>query len=87
MTKTMIIEYPESMPVATNLSPDAFEVEARRAMAVKLYEIGRLTSGQAASLAGVGRVEFLLTCREMGVPSVLWDTDEITREFGDAVEG
>ena len=87
MTKTMIIEYPESMPVATNLSSDAFEVEARRAMAVKLYELGRLTSGQAASLAGVGRVEFLLTCREMGVPSVLWDMDEIAREFGNVVEG
>ncbi len=29
--------------------------------AVKLYELGRLSSGRAAELAGVSRVEFLLT--------------------------
>ena len=28
--------------------------------AVKLYELGRLSSGRAAELAGVPRVEFLL---------------------------
>lgn len=29
--------------------------------AVKLYELGRLSSGRAAELAGMPRVEFLLT--------------------------
>jgi predicted HTH domain antitoxin len=28
--------------------------------AVKLYELGRLSSGRAAELAGISRVEFLL---------------------------
>jgi len=34
---------------------------------------------QAARLAGIGRVEFLLTCMHMGVPSVEWDENEIER--------
>ncbi|ASC69076.1 hypothetical protein XM38_000020 [Halomicronema hongdechloris C2206] len=29
--------------------------------AVKLYELGRLSSGRAAELAGMSRVEFLLS--------------------------
>ena len=81
--KTAKFSYPESLPALANLSPDAFEAEARMAMAVKLYELGRLTSGQAALMAGVSRVDFLLSCRQYGVASVNWDDEEMRREFGD----
>lgn len=35
--------------------------ELRILAAVKLYELGRLSSGRAAELAGMGRVELLLS--------------------------
>ncbi len=35
-------------------------LELRMLAAVKLYELGRLSSGRAAELAGLSRVEFLL---------------------------
>jgi len=79
--RTIVIEYPEAISAVSNQSPEAFEQEARKAMSVKLYEMGRLSSGHAAQLAGIGRVELLLTCIDMGVSSVEWDDDEISREF------
>ena len=51
--KTIQIEYPESIPAALNLTPESFEEEARTALAIKLFELGRLSSGQAAALAGM----------------------------------
>ena len=60
--KTLSINYPESVLATLNLSSDTFELEAKMALAIKLYEIGRLTSGQAAALAGISRVSFLLSC-------------------------
>ena len=47
--KTLCIEYPESIPATLNMSPDSFEEEARTALAAKLFEMGRVTSGQAAT--------------------------------------
>ena len=35
--------------------------ERQALSAVKLYELGRLSSGRAAELVGMGRVEFLLS--------------------------
>ena len=78
---TLHVEYPESLTAVLNQSREAFEQEARMAMAAKLFELGRLTSGQAARLAGMNRASFLLECPRYGVSSVYWDQDEIEAEF------
>ncbi|WP_051017328.1 UPF0175 family protein [Dactylococcopsis salina] len=47
-----------------------FETEAKWAMAVKLFELKRLSSGMAAMLVGVDRVTFLLKLADYGVPMI-----------------
>lgn len=79
--RTLEIQYPETIPAIGNLSPEAFEAEARMAMAVKLYELGRVTSGQAALLAGIPRAAFLLNCQRFGIASVEWDQAELDAEI------
>jgi predicted HTH domain antitoxin len=83
--KTIQIEYPESIPAALTLAPESFEEEARIALAIKLFELRRLSSGQAATLAGMPRVTFLLNCHRFGAPSVAWDREEIEAEFKDSL--
>ena len=78
--RTATYTYDDAILAALNKSAEAFEAEARMAMAVKLYELGRLTSGQAANLAGRSRVEFLLNCGKFGSASVEWDEEELARE-------
>ena len=79
--KVIEIPYADALPALLNLSHEDFQQEAKMALAVKLFELGRLTAGQAARLAGVSRVTFLLESRRFGVPSVIWDQDEIRAEF------
>jgi len=45
----------------------SFAREMRILSAVKLFELGRLSSGRAADLAGMSRIEFLTTLRQYKV--------------------
>ena len=69
MTHTLTIEYGEDVLLSLGLSPDQFSGEARLLLAAKLYELGKLTSGQAGRLCGQTRVEFLMSLLRLGVPA------------------
>ncbi len=59
-TRQVVIEVPEKVLLAAKTDEADFARELRTLAAVKLYELGRLSSGRAAELAGMSRVEFLL---------------------------
>ena len=81
MTKTLTIELPvEGLPTAAEL-PANFPDEVRLLLAVKLFEQGRISSGKAGRLCGMGRVEFLLAASRSGVPVVDFKGDELVDEF------
>lgn len=65
--RQITIEVPEKVLLAEKMDAAAFGRELRFLAAVKMYELGRLTSGRAAELAGVDRVEFLLALGRYGV--------------------
>ncbi len=59
-TRQIVINVPEKVLLAEKTDEIAFAREVPILVAVKLYELGRLSSGRAAELAGMSRVEFLL---------------------------
>jgi predicted HTH domain antitoxin len=59
-TRQIVIDVPEKILLAEKSDEATFARELRLLAAIKLYELGRLSSGRAAELAGMPRVEFLL---------------------------
>jgi predicted HTH domain antitoxin len=68
MQRTVTIECGDDILFSLGLSAEQFSEQAKFLLAAKLYELGRLTSGQAARLSGRGRVEFLMSLPTIGVP-------------------
>ncbi len=59
MKKTISIEYPESLANSLRLAGKDFENEMKRSALVKLYEMGKISSGMAAKVLELSRIDFL----------------------------
>jgi predicted HTH domain antitoxin len=60
------------------------EHQIRMAVAVKLYELGRLSSGAAARIAEVPRVAFLAKLGDYGVDTFRLTEDELLADVRNA---
>jgi predicted HTH domain antitoxin len=80
-TRQAVIPYPAGMPQMLKLSDDEFREELRFLAAAKLYELGRLSSGKAARLAGMARVKFLHELERVGVPAINLRDEEVSAEI------
>ena len=56
---TLTIKYPEEILISLKESEYGFSRELKTAAAAKFYEMGKLSSGKAAKLAGMDKVSFL----------------------------
>ncbi len=68
------IDCPDAVLISLKQDVESFKRSLTLAAAMKLFELGRLSSGRAAELAGLSRVEFLHRAAEFKVPA--WDLSE-----------
>ena len=81
---TLSVQYPESLPDCVRMSRDEFERDMRLALAAKLFELGRLSSGQAAALVPTDRYSFLRSLHQVGIAAINWNIEELDHEISNA---
>lgn len=79
------IEYPESLANTLRLSGKDFVSEMKTSSLIKLYELGRVSSGVAAKVLGLSRLDFLELLARYNV-SVLdgHDVDDLKEDIENA---
>jgi predicted HTH domain antitoxin len=82
--KILTIPYPEDLPEALGETPEEFECELRFLVAARLYELGRISSGRAAELAGMSRVEFLNRIGKYRISAFNYSLEELEQEIRQA---
>ena len=60
--KTLTVTFSNDFELAVSTTSEELEAQVRLMAALKMFELGKLSSGKAAELAGMSRVEFFEMC-------------------------
>ncbi len=83
-THTLVIPYSDDLLLALKETPEEFERQARLLLAVKLYELDKVSTGMAACLAGMGRVAFMFELGRFGLSPIGVEPDELAQDAANA---
>jgi predicted HTH domain antitoxin len=75
---------PESAFSVLHAAPGEFAKEMRIAAAVKWYELGRISQGRAAEIAGLTRARFIDALTTYQVTPFQYTAEELVKELADA---
>jgi len=81
---TITVNLSDEVQRALNRTPNEMERDVKLYAALMLYQLGKLSSGMAAEMAGLSRVEFLYLCGEYGVSVFQYTAEELASELDDA---
>lgn len=82
MAKVISIDYPEYLANSLRLNKDDFGKEMKESALVKLFELGKVSSGTAAKVLHISRVEFLELLNKYKVSFL--NTDNVEEDLNNA---
>jgi len=80
----IILEIPEEVLISLKETPSELSRDIRMLAAVKYYQMGKLSSGRAAQLAGVSRISFLQALSLYGVSIFDLTPEELKQDIENA---
>jgi predicted HTH domain antitoxin len=79
--KELVLTYPDDLGQAVQLTADELSAQLRLMAALKMFELGKLSSGKAAELAGLSRREFFEACGRYRVSIYNYPDEAIEAEL------
>lgn len=80
-TEELTIKYPSGFEDAVHMSKGEMEQHIRLMAALKMFELGKVSSGKAAELAGMSRVEFFEACGRYRVSVFNYPPEKLEEEI------
>jgi predicted HTH domain antitoxin len=80
----LTLNVPDDLDLALNVDPSTLSRELLFAAAVKLFELGKISSGKAAELAGLSKPLFLARLIEVGVSASTLNGKDIAEDIANA---
>ena len=82
--KTIQVQLPDTLLLHPGSNLAELEKRSQFLLALKFFELGELSSGQASQMCGMSRAAFLHEASRLGVPVADLSPDEMNDEFANA---
>jgi len=82
--QAITVDCPDSVLISLKETPGNFARKAVKLLAVKLYEMEKISSGRATEFAGMSRVSFLQSLEKYNAPIFNLTKEELQRDLQNA---
>lgn len=82
MAESISIDYPKYLANSMRMSKDEFGKEIKVSALVKLFELGKVSSGTAAKVLKISRIEFLELLKKYNVSFL--ETEDLKEDLDNA---
>ena len=80
-TEELKIKYPSGFEHSVHMTKEEMEQHIQLMAALKMFELGKISSGKAAEFAGMSRVEFFEACGRYRVSVFNYPPEEAEKEI------
>jgi predicted HTH domain antitoxin len=80
---TLSLSYADDLLITSGKSPQELEKELKFLLAVKLFELHRLSLGKAAEFCSMNKTQFMFELGRLEIPVINLDNDQIADELKD----
>lgn len=87
MERLLSVTYPQSLANSLKLADREFENEIKTISLIKLYELGKISSGTASKILGINRVDFIEKIGEYQVSVFnFYNENELNEEYSECLK-
>uniref|UniRef100_Q3ATT9 Uncharacterized protein n=1 Tax=Chlorobium chlorochromatii (strain CaD3) TaxID=340177 RepID=Q3ATT9_CHLCH len=80
-THTILIDFPSDILLALNETEAELKLRIKTTLAMRLYQLQKLTIGKAAQLSGLSRIEFETLLSENEIPISNLTIDDVIDDY------
>jgi len=84
--KELRLSYPDDLEAAAHLKPGEVGARIRLMAALKMFELGTLSSGKAAEFAELSHAEFLEACGRYNVSVFNYEDEDVEAELSSDID-
>jgi predicted HTH domain antitoxin len=84
--QSIVMSLPDDLAASIEMTPEELASQVRLMAALKMFELGKISTGKAAELAGLSKLDFIEACARYHVSMFNYKPEEIEAELRSDLE-
>jgi predicted HTH domain antitoxin len=79
--QSIVMSLPDDLAASIEMTPEELASQVRLMAALKMFELGKISTGKAAELAGLTKVDFIEACGRYHVSMFNYKPEDVEAEL------
>lgn len=79
--QSIVMNLPDDLAASIEMTPEELASQVRHMAALKMFELGKISTGKAAQLAGLSKLDFIESCASYHIGMFNYKSEDVESEL------